>query len=102
MHDLDGLTNLQLYGQKPTEVVYSVSRAELNKRLIDAAMTEHSVDVRFEQQAVDYDPHTAVLRLNDGSVWDTESAPLIAADGAGSVVRRACLLYTSPSPRDRG
>ena len=89
VHDLDGSTNLQLYGQKATEVVHSVSRAELNKRLIDAAATEHGVDVRFEQQAVDYDSNSAVLRMNDGGEWDTGSAPLIAADGAGSVVRRA-------------
>lgn len=89
VHELEGSTNLQLYGQKVTEVVNSVSRAELNKRLIDAAATEHGVDMRFEQQAVDYDPESAVLRMIDGSEWETASAPLIAADGAGSVVRRA-------------
>jgi kynurenine 3-monooxygenase len=89
VHDLDGSTNLQLYGQKATEVVHSVSRAELNRRLIDAAATEYGVDVRFDQQAVDYNPDSAVLRMNDGSEWDAASTPLIAADGAGSVVRRA-------------
>jgi kynurenine 3-monooxygenase len=89
VHDLDGSTNLQLYGQKAAEVVHSVSRAELNKRLIGAAMTEHGVDVRFDQQAVDYDADSAVLCMNDGSEWDAASTPLIAADGAGSVVRRA-------------
>jgi kynurenine 3-monooxygenase len=66
-----------------------VSRAELNKRLIDAAATEHGVDVRFDQQAVDYNPDSAVLRMDDGSEWGAASTPLIAADGAGSVVRRA-------------
>jgi kynurenine 3-monooxygenase len=89
IHEPDGSTKLHLYGQKETEVIHSVSRADLNRRLIDAAITEHDVDVRFEQQAVDYDPENAVLRLHDGDEYDLAVVPLIAADGAGSVIRRA-------------
>jgi kynurenine 3-monooxygenase len=88
IHELDGSTELHLYGQRASEVIYSVSRAELNRRLIDIAIGEHGVDVRFEQQAERYDPDNAVLHLLDGTEYDLTKAPLIAADGAGSVIRR--------------
>ena len=35
IHDLGGKTNLQPYGQKHDEVIYSVSRAFLNKSLMN-------------------------------------------------------------------
>ena len=34
IHDLNGETNLQPYGKNNKEVIYSISRAELNKKLI--------------------------------------------------------------------
>ena len=89
IHELDGSTELHRYGLRDTEVVNSVSRAELNRRLIDAAITAHGVDVRFEQQAIDYEPASRTLRFADGTEWRDAAGPLIAADGAGSVVRRA-------------
>ena len=89
IHELDGSTELHRYGLRDTEVVNSVSRAELNRRLIDAAITEHGVDVRFGQEATDYDPAKRTLEFVDGTRWCDASGPLIAADGAGSVVRRA-------------
>lgn len=92
IHDLDGATQLHLYGQKESEVIYSVSRAALNKILIDAAETEYKVQIRFGQEAVNYYPEEATLRVRDlatGNDYDVDAKPLIASDGAGSVVRRA-------------
>ena len=92
IHDLDGSTELHLYGQKKSEVIYSVSRAELNRALVDTAETDYKVDVRFGQEAVSYYPEEGVLRvrdLGDSRDYDIKARPLIAADGAGSVVRRA-------------
>ena len=37
IHDLSGETSLQPYGQKTNEVIYSISRAELNKQLMSKA-----------------------------------------------------------------
>ena len=37
VHEHDGTTELQMYGVRPEEVIYSVSRADLNRVLIDAA-----------------------------------------------------------------
>jgi len=92
VHELDGSTSLHPYGQKENEVIYSVSRAALNRALVTAAMADFNVGMRFEQDAVAYYPRESVLRvrnLADGSDYDVRANPLIAADGAGSIVRRA-------------
>ena len=92
VHDLDGTTQLHLYGQDESEVIYSVSRAALNRILIEAAETEYKVQIRFGQEAVTYYPDEATLRVRDvdnGNDYDVRAKPLIASDGAGSVVRRA-------------
>lgn len=92
IHDIDGSTELHLYGQKDSEVIYSVSRAGLNQVLVDLAEKEYNVNVRFEQEAVAYYPEEAMLRVRDlvaAEDYDVRARPLIASDGAGSVVRRA-------------
>lgn len=92
IHALDGTTELHMYGQRPAEVIYSVSRAELNSVLVDAADKVAGIDIRFCQEATDYDPQTASLHMLDlqrNHRYSLSAAPLIAADGAGSVVRRA-------------
>jgi kynurenine 3-monooxygenase len=83
---------LQPYGQKDNEIIFSVSRAELNKILIDTAETQHGVRLQFKHEAVSYYPEEAVLRVRDHDKacdYDVKASPIIAADGAGSVVRRA-------------
>ena len=92
IHDLEGNTEFHLYGQTETDRIFSVSRFELIRLLVDLAETEHHVDVRFEQEAVSYYPEEAILRVRDlagGTDYDVRARPLIAADGAGSIVRRA-------------
>lgn len=92
IHRLDGGTELHLYGQRSSEVIYSVSREDLNRLLVDAAESEHRVTIRFNQEAVGYDTVNAVLHMRDldtAQQYALEPAPLIAADGAGSIVRRA-------------
>jgi kynurenine 3-monooxygenase len=92
VHELDGSTTLHPYGQREHEVIYSVSRAALNRALVTAAIAEFDVGIRFEQDAVAYYPEESALRvrkLADGTDYDVRAKPLIAADGAGSIVRRA-------------
>lgn len=92
IHDDDGATNLQAYGQKADEVIHSVSRGALNCALLDCAESASNVTIRFEQEAVSYYPQESTLRVRDhakGSDYDVKARPLIAADGAGSIVRRA-------------
>jgi kynurenine 3-monooxygenase len=92
IHDQRGTTELHLYGQRASEVIYSVSRAELNRVLVDAADNEQNVTIEFDQEAVSYSPQTAILNVRDhrrNCYRQVAATPLIAADGAGSVVRRA-------------
>lgn len=90
IHELDGSKELLPYGQREHEVIYSVSRAELNRILIDAAETHYGVEILFEHAVSAYDPDRAEVRMEspDGS-YTLAARALIAADGAGSVIRRA-------------
>ncbi|MDX1508756.1 MAG: FAD-dependent monooxygenase, partial [Woeseiaceae bacterium] len=58
IHDLDGSTELQPYGQAQGEQIYSVSRAELNKILLDVAEDADEITLHFGQQVLGYDPDT--------------------------------------------
>ena len=92
IHESGKPDDFQPYGQKRSEVIFSVSRADLNRILIDAAESGHGVRIRFQQETVSYYPEEAVLRVRDhgrGEDHDVKSTPFIAADGAGSVIRRA-------------
>ncbi len=91
VHEHDGGTELQPYGVRPDEVIYSVSRAALNRVLIEAAGEFSNVQLRFNQQCVGLSA-TQALHLRDadtGRVYAAPRQPSIATDGAGSVIRRA-------------
>ena len=87
-----------------------VPRAEYDLALIDLAR-ELQVDVRLGHKfsSITFDGEKTFLNI-DG-IGEVETSFVIAADGAWSPVRRSldlseersrgCLLYTSPSPRDK-
>ncbi len=80
------------YGQRPHEVIYSVSRPGLNRVLLDHAQRHYGIEPRFLQAARTLDFERDELVMLDevsGDTYTSALAPLIAADGAGSVVRRA-------------
>ena len=91
LHDLDGRQTFSAYGQRPEEVIYSVSRPGLNRVLLDAAQAA-GVELHFRQPllAARFNDRQLVLR-NESN--DTQhQLPLrrvIGADGAGSVLRRS-------------
>ena len=90
VHHKDGATELQEYGQRPEEQIYSVSRAELNRILISAAEDDYGVVIRFQHEAIALDSDgVRVADLDGGSELIVSDTPVIAADGAGSVFRRA-------------
>jgi kynurenine 3-monooxygenase len=91
LHTVDGALTFVPYGQGAHEVIYSVSRPELNRILLDAA-ERAGVQIRFRTAAVGAEIRHRTLVLRDEVSGRLEEAPLqrvIAADGAGSVVRRA-------------
>jgi kynurenine 3-monooxygenase len=92
LHDLDGRQSFVLYGQRPHEVIYSVSRPGLTGVLLDHAQRVHGISARFlhAARAVDFERDELVM-LDEvtGEPQRLRMAPLIAADGGGSIVRRA-------------
>ncbi len=90
IHEADGSLGFLPYGQRPEEVIYSVSRAGLNRLLVEAAAATGRVDCRFDCDVERFDPDTGRLVWRDtaGETVECMAAPVIAADGAGSVIRR--------------
>jgi kynurenine 3-monooxygenase len=79
------------YGQQG-EFINSVSRADLNRALIDAAAATPGVELRFGQQCLGVAPAYDTLLLRDvasGSAYSATLGPTIATDGAGSIVRQS-------------
>jgi len=92
LHDLDGATSLQPYGKDDSEVIYSISRGELNKRLMTEFERISGIPIRFRQnyRGADFVRGTlTVLDEDRGSTHIITAAPVIGADGASSAVREA-------------
>jgi kynurenine 3-monooxygenase len=93
VHNIDGSTEFLSYGQRDDEQIFSVSRGRLNQVLLDAAEERGNVRIHFQHEVRGYDPAAGVARVRDhvsDSDIDLNGPALIAADGAGSVVRNAC------------
>lgn len=91
VHEHDGAAELQMYGVRPEEVIYSVDRAQLNRALIVAASGYPNVEFKFRQLCLGIPAGGRnVLEMRDeasGRIYHTEPLPSIATDGAGSSVR---------------
>ncbi len=90
VHDEQGNTNLQPYGQRDHEVIYSISRAGLNKLLMDEAEATGKVTIAFEQDIanIDFEQQHLILNHADGQTVQRFEY-LIGADGGPSIVRQA-------------
>ncbi|HEY9400960.1 MAG TPA: NAD(P)/FAD-dependent oxidoreductase [Luteimonas sp.] len=88
VHFLDGSQQLQRYGRDDSEVIWSVSRGDLNLTLIDAAEAA-GARLHFDRRldSVDFETRTATL-LGDGRSHPHRFNALLGADGAGSVLRQ--------------
>jgi kynurenine 3-monooxygenase len=92
VHEPGEATALLPYGQRPEEVIWSVSRAALNRVLVEAAASLPGVELRFGTACTGVDAEAGRLALRDeagGRDVAVHAAAVIAADGAGSAVRRA-------------
>jgi kynurenine 3-monooxygenase len=91
IHHANGQTLFQPYGQRPNEVIFSVSRHRLNQVLLEVAARQPGIRLHFEHrfEAADFAAGTARIRdLKKDQVLEVPMQPLLAADGAGSVMRR--------------
>jgi kynurenine 3-monooxygenase len=90
LHGPDGKIRFQAYGIQDQEVIHSVSRAYLNRALLEAAERTENVRVHYERRCLDLDPETAVVRFASGSgdgLEEVASDFVVGADGAFSAVR---------------
>ena len=91
IHDEAGGEQLQLYGNKPHEVIYSAARGALNGILMSAA-ERAGASIRFEHKcdAVDLATNRLFLARPDrGDRVEVGYDAVIGADGSGSVLRAA-------------
>jgi len=94
VHDREGKTELQPYGQKEDEVIYAASRGLLNMMLLDAAESYGNITIFFHQRCLDCDVKTGTASfedINSGAKTEISGSPVIAADGAWSAVRKSML-----------
>ncbi len=97
------------YGQRESEVIYSVGRAALNRVLIEAAARLPQVTLHFDTTCTGVDPGRASLHLTDsgsGEPGRLAHGVTLATDGAGSALRaslaRAGLVRVVEEPLEHG
>jgi kynurenine 3-monooxygenase len=89
IHARDGALSFQPYGKDDTEVLHSVSRAGLNRLLVEAAARHESVQLHFNHRCTGLDAHGGAIELLDAkqTAVAVEAAAIVGADGAYSAVR---------------
>jgi kynurenine 3-monooxygenase len=88
IHNLDGTTSFQPYG-KEGQYINSVSRGELNKRLIDIA-EQNGVKIYFNERCITLDWENDIIEFENlrGERIPSSKADIVfAADGAFSSAR---------------
>lgn len=93
MHSIDGELTFQPYGQNETELINSISRAELNIALMNAA-EEHGATLHFNQRCTGYDLKTGAIRLRHSETGQEIAQPtsvVIGCDGSASSIRMEML-----------
>ena len=89
IHAIEGQVDFQPYSSNPNECIYSISRAELNKRLI-AIAEENNVPIQWEHQCnwVDFDNKSITFKTKEGEKTH-QAEVLLGADGIYSGVRKS-------------
>jgi kynurenine 3-monooxygenase len=92
VHGIDGDLAFQPYGHQAHHVIHSVSRAGLNRLLVETAEAMPNVEVHFGMRCMDVDlPHAlgTFVNIDTGATSTVAGDLLIGADGAFSEVRLA-------------
>ena len=93
IHDLNGETNLHPYGKNNKEVIYSISRAELNKKLITASENTGKVQIFFEHELTNADlTHNSIMFNNN---IEKSFDQVIGCDGSSSALRSQIIDKTN-------
>ena len=89
MHAIDGTLSYQPYG-KEGQAIYSVSRGQLNQKLMNLADEYPNIEYNFDRKCLDLDLKTNTLLFKNTKTNETESYQfdrIFATDGAYSAVR---------------
>ena len=89
MHSIAGELTFQPYGKNEQEVINSISRAELNIALVNAA-EKHGVTIHFNRRCTGCDFKTGALRMRNeetGEESGQEAGVVIGCDGSASAIR---------------
>src|SRR5262245_55165311 len=90
IHHLDRSLTFQPYGKAENEVLHSVSRAGLNRLLVESAARYPSVTLHFDHRCVGADLDAGTLDFQHaGEVKQARAGVVVGADGAYSAVRQA-------------
>lgn len=93
MHSISSELTFQPYGKDESEVIYSISRAELNIALMNAAEAQ-GVKIHFEQRCTGMDLKTGRVQLRDeatGRKRLLEPGVVLGCDGSASAIRSEML-----------
>jgi len=93
MHSVAGELTFMPYGKDDTEFINSVSRAELNIALMNAA-ERAGVSIHFNERCIGFDLRTGAVHLRNedtGAESVVDSDVVIGTDGAVSAVRTEML-----------
>src|SRR5579863_1832579 len=89
IHPVVGDLVFQPYGRDASEVIHSISRAELNMALISAAEAQ-GAEIHFQQRCTGIDLKNGAVHLRDeqtGGETTVESDAVIGCDGSASAIR---------------
>jgi kynurenine 3-monooxygenase len=93
MHSITEDITFQPYGKNDTEVINSISRAELNIALLNAA-EQQGASIRFQRRCTGYDLKTGAIQVHDegtGAETIQEAGIVIGCDGSASAIRSEML-----------
>lgn len=89
IHDMNGNTNYQPYGIN-NQAIFSVSRGEINSKLMDIAEKSGKVEIHFNKECVGADLENGTVQLKNcetGKTNQVTSDVVFGTDGAFSAIR---------------
>jgi len=93
MHSIAGELTFQPYGKNEAEVINSISRAELNIALVNAA-EKQGATIYFNQRCTGYDLKTGAVQVRNGETGEDttrETGVVVGCDGSASSIRAEML-----------
>jgi kynurenine 3-monooxygenase len=93
MHSTASELTFQPYGKNDAEVIYSISRTELNIALLNAAESQ-GAKILFQQRCAGIDLKTGMLCIRDEETGNEKAAEaniVMGCDGSASAIRREML-----------